>query len=56
MYGESDRSIVAEDLPRLKYLGAVVKETLRLFPPGPFLVRKVDRDLTLRKSPVFIIT
>jgi len=33
------RMVCESDLPRLVYLQAVVKETLRLYAPGPFLTR-----------------
>ncbi|KAI4303754.1 hypothetical protein MLD38_039350 [Melastoma candidum] len=33
----SGRPVTATDLPRLPYLHAVVKETLRMHPPGPLL-------------------
>ncbi|XP_049875570.1 probable cytochrome P450 313a4 [Pectinophora gossypiella] len=44
---DSKRPIVPEDLLQLKYLDIVLKETLRLFPPAPLLMRKVTEDITL---------
>ncbi|XP_052750838.1 cytochrome P450 4C1-like [Galleria mellonella] len=47
VFGDSDRPVVKEDLPKLKYLERVAKESLRLFPPVPFIIRKVLEDTTL---------
>nr|AID54868.1 cytochrome P450 CYP341B2 [Helicoverpa armigera] len=47
VFGDSDRLITPEDLPRLKYLDAVVRETLRLYPPVPVVVRKIEKDVQL---------
>ncbi|XP_046960863.1 cytochrome P450 4C1-like [Vanessa cardui] len=44
---DSNRPIVKEDLLKLKYLERVVKESLRLFPPVPFIIRKVETDVEL---------
>ncbi|XP_034824679.1 cytochrome P450 4c3-like [Maniola hyperantus] len=50
VFGDSDRPLVKEDLLRLKYLDRVVKESLRLFPPVPFIIRKVETEFTLPGS------
>ncbi|KAI5643798.1 cytochrome p450 domain-containing protein [Phthorimaea operculella] len=47
VFGDSDRPLVKEDLLKLKYLERVVKESLRLFPPVPFVIRKVLEDIRL---------
>lgn len=49
VFGDSKRPVVPEDLPRLKYLDAVIRESLRLYPPVPVIVRKVDNEVTLRE-------
>ncbi|XP_045493107.1 cytochrome P450 4c3-like [Colias croceus] len=47
VFGETKRPLVKEDYTKLKYLDRVVKETLRLFPPVPFIIRKVLTDTKL---------
>ncbi|CAG5035857.1 unnamed protein product [Parnassius apollo] len=47
VFGDSDRPLIKEDLINLKYLERVVKESLRLFPPVPFIIRKVLEDVVL---------
>ncbi|XP_026729859.1 cytochrome P450 4C1-like [Trichoplusia ni] len=47
VFGDSDRSCEKEDLLKLKYLERVVKESLRLFPPVPLIIRKVLQDTKL---------
>ncbi|CAG5035852.1 unnamed protein product [Parnassius apollo] len=47
LFGDSDRPLVKEDLIHLNYLERVVKESLRLFPPVPFIIRKVLEDIDL---------
>ena len=40
----SGRLVEESDVPNLPYLQAVVKETLRLHPPLPVMVRKAEKD------------
>lgn len=53
VFGDPDRLFEKEDLMKLKYLERVVKETLRLFPPVPFIIRKVEEEISLRKKFIF---
>ncbi|XP_013185202.1 cytochrome P450 4d2 [Amyelois transitella] len=47
VFGDSDRLVTNEDLSRLRYLEAVIKETQRLYPPVPHITRKVLEDVVL---------
>ncbi|XP_022816442.1 cytochrome P450 4c21-like [Spodoptera litura] len=47
VFGDSDRLTTFEDLPRLKYLEAVIRETQRLYTTSPIVTRKVDKELLL---------
>ncbi|KAL0404961.1 UNVERIFIED_CONTAM: cytochrome [Sesamum radiatum] len=42
-----DRIVQESDLPRLPYLQAIVKETLRLHPPAPLIPRASTEDSTI---------
>ncbi|CAK1552460.1 unnamed protein product [Leptosia nina] len=45
--GDTTRPIHYDDLPKLKYLDAVLKESVRLYPPAPIIGRLADKDVTL---------
>ncbi|KAF9409933.1 hypothetical protein HW555_010824 [Spodoptera exigua] len=44
----TDRDVTKDDLPRMVYTDAVIKETLRLIPTGPVGLRYVDKDVQLK--------
>lgn len=50
IYGSEDpcaTPVKNEDLHRMEYLERVIKETMRIFPVGPLLVRRVTDDLNI---------
>ncbi|XP_028162205.1 cytochrome P450 4C1-like [Ostrinia furnacalis] len=46
--GDSDRDVEKHDLSQLVYLEAVLKESLRLYPIGPVLGRRLDKNVQLK--------
>ncbi|XP_056415431.1 cytochrome P450 4V2-like isoform X1 [Hyla sarda] len=47
-FGQSDRPVTMDDMKKLRYLEAVVKEALRLYPSVPFFARTTTEDCFIR--------
>ncbi|CAL1271375.1 unnamed protein product [Larinioides sclopetarius] len=48
IFGEDhERHATVEDLNNMKYLECVIKETFRIYPPGPILTRYINEDTTI---------
>ncbi|KAH0816467.1 hypothetical protein GEV33_006325 [Tenebrio molitor] len=47
IFGTSDRDITLEDVINMEYLERVIKESLRLFPSVPFVMRNIDKTIEI---------
>ena len=45
--GGSDRPVTSDDLAKMTYLTCVMKETLRISPSVPVVVRSLEEDIVL---------
>jgi len=45
IFGDSDRSCTIQDVAELKYLECCIKETLRLYPSVPAVMRYMTEDI-----------
>jgi len=47
IFGDSEVQASVKELSQLKYLERVIKETLRIFPSVPLIMRKLVEDVKL---------
>ncbi|XP_045780381.1 cytochrome P450 4C1-like [Maniola jurtina] len=48
VFGDDDRDVTKQDLSQLVYLEAVLKESMRIYPIAPYVIRHLDTDIKLR--------
>ncbi len=50
VFGDSDRPCTMEDVSELKYLECCFKETLRIYPSVPCIMRRLTIDVKIGKN------
>ncbi|XP_069363036.1 cytochrome P450 4C1-like isoform X2 [Maniola hyperantus] len=48
VFGDEDRDVTKQDLSQLVYLEAVLKESMRIYPIAPYVIRHLNCDVKLR--------
>lgn len=51
---KNDTATYGDNLSELRYTEMVIKETLRLFPPGPLIVKRATENVQLSKCVCFV--
>jgi cytochrome P450 family 4 len=47
IFGDSDRPCTQEDVSAMKYLDCCIKESLRIYPPAPFIIREITEPINI---------
>lgn len=50
IFGNDTRDATTDDLAAMKYLDLCVKESLRLYPPVPFIMRQIKHSCKLSEK------
>lgn len=53
VFGDSDRPCTSNDFAQLKYLDCCIKETLRLYPGIPLMLRSIPEDIQAGRHTIF---
>lgn len=52
VFDSNDSDVLEEDTKKLSYLERCIRESLRLFPPGPFIARRTSAEIQLETGTI----